>query len=854
MTTLSLLGGDWLLSFDDENDGGNAVAGLRKLEYVSGVVRTSNEVYSAVADAADEFQAMGFRNPMLPVTPNAYTMENFYFIPRSSTEKLKEGAISANWSLTGTRAGDGVLRKEYVVGLGSNFVAGDIGKQVVQGLDTGTLLDYDIDPDGTLVAWIRPDDPSADTFAATGSMSVVADSGTGVPDTTSAAVSGFKQLSAVQAIGSVPTATEVYVLQNRIKLSDHATNTDQWWATDSTVSLGIISILVEVLDSGASNDPTVDGIAQGDVEVFARRYTSLYDHFRLNVASGGFQALPLASSPDINNTTGYRTTGTLSGVTGTFTVGNGIYAGASWVTATARGVITETNANSDLEYYLVGTEVGALPDFSNTQSIQEYDFATSADGDADATTGTIANNLGGPTDATSGEGGTVTITIGTTTFDFDGDATAEPWSITVDAQSNVPIAKVYERLKYVTRRGSDNTFWTTVATSVPGETYRGLESQVQYNTPSGTFTQGDDIDISAKPNYSARVFSVNTTDTYVMLTDQQTSIQVVATADVLRDEALDTVTVDSTPDTFTSPKQSPFGTFTGTQIFGARGVLFTNIDINPQAYILSDDNGVLRSPPNTVSFTVNNTLSGDRVLVARDTGTSGIIDKDQFGGLATPAVGYNQLGDNVIRMAGTIDSEVPAAAYVRVVETTLQEEHHYVYESRTAQALGEFTLKALTGGNTGTATAGSSTTQLVDDGRNFVSDGVEVGMMVRNTTALKTTHVWEVTGFATAGLTSNDTLLLRALYGTPDDFDTSDTYEINLLIQTYANTDDAFDLILDIEATTTSASNTFVQSTLFDVVVNVRQGKVILPFTQNTSVTSAGGSVTVVRQPDTIAT
>ena len=74
----------------------------------------------------------------------------------------------------------------------------------------------------------------------------------------------------------------------------------------------------------------------------------------------------MASSPDINNTTGYRTTGTLSGITGTFTVGNGIYAGASWATATARGVITETNTNTELEYYLVGTEDGALPAFSNT--------------------------------------------------------------------------------------------------------------------------------------------------------------------------------------------------------------------------------------------------------------------------------------------------------------------------------------------------------------------------------------------------------------------------------------------------------------------------------------------------------
>ncbi|MHC4736560.1 MAG: hypothetical protein ACYTDW_19200, partial [Planctomycetota bacterium] len=83
---------------------------------------------------------------------------------------------------------------------------------------------------------------------------------------------------------------------------------------------------------------------------------------------------------------------------------------------------------------------------------------------------------------------------------------------------------------------------------------------------------------------------------------------------------------------FTSPKASPFGTFTGSQIFGARGVAFINpASADVQAYILTDDIGTLNTPPNTVSFT--------GILVARDTGTSGIIDKDQFGGMTTASQG-----------------------------------------------------------------------------------------------------------------------------------------------------------------------------------------------------------------------
>ena len=113
MTTLSLLGGDFEILFDDETVGGNAVAGMRMIRRASGASNTvydTNALYSDIAAKADEFRAIGFRNPMLPVTPNAYTLENKYFMPRSSMEFLKDGAIEADWALA---SGDGVIMKEY---------------------------------------------------------------------------------------------------------------------------------------------------------------------------------------------------------------------------------------------------------------------------------------------------------------------------------------------------------------------------------------------------------------------------------------------------------------------------------------------------------------------------------------------------------------------------------------------------------------------------------------------------------------------------------------------------------------------------------------------------------------------
>jgi hypothetical protein len=852
MTAISILNGDWEILLDDEknqNGGTLATAGMRTIQkaVASPTIVTTRTLYSAVAEAMDDFIAMGFRNGMLPTTPNAFTLENFYFMPRSSAEFLKEGAITANWALTGTRTGDGVLKKTYSGG--TAFILTDIGRRVTEGAFTGTLLDYDQDPDGTTVAWIRPDDPSTDVFTGTGALSVTGDGGTGASTSSTAAISGATQWSAVQAIGAVPTATEVYIYQDRIKLPS-SNGSFQWWTTDATASLGIISILVQVKNSGVT-------IADGDVEVFARRYTSLYDNFRLNVVGGGFSALPLASAPDINNTTGYWNSGTLTGVSGTPTVGNGIYVGASWAAATAKGVITAANGTTDIDWY----EIGDLTAIGSTTAITGYDFDTQANDGFSATTGTVAATSGGPTDATSGEGGTVAVSIGGFLIDHDGDSNNEPYSVQVDAQTNVPIAKVYERIKYITRRGATAVDLFGAGVNVPGESYRGLDGIFEYDANTSAMNEGEDVDtITGGNTWTARLLHQNTTNspTYITVTDQQTSLDSVIDNNVISDEGgagVRDVTVHAGGtvglETFTSPKSSPFGTFTGTQIFGARGVAFVNPGSgDAQSYILTDDLGILNSPPNTVTFTITNTAAGDRVYVARDTGTAGIINKDQFGGMDTPAGTYNGVGDQEVRAAGTVDPEVPASGYVRVVETTKRQEHRYVYSSRTTGLNGVFTLltaSSFTGAATATDATGPVYT-LTSTGKTFQSQNVEPGMLIRNTTTGDFFEVVDVTSETTI-----DCVEIHDSVGAGNGWTNLDNYEINRLIQNYTTGDNLYDLILDAEATTTSINNTFVQSTLFDVVVNVRQGKIILPFTLNQAQGASDTTVTVVRQPDTIA-
>ncbi len=865
MSVITILNGDWQILFDDENNqngGTNAVAGMRTVRHTgnSETVYTTNQLYSAVADAADDFVAMGFKNPMLPVTPNEYTMENQYFIPRSSTQYLKEGAIRADWSLVGATRGDGVLKVVYSGG--NPFVSGDIGRQVVQSgtNDSGTLLDFDRDQDGSFVAWVRPDNPSDDTFSGTGSISVVADGGTGVSGTSVAGKSGEHVFAAIQAIGSVTTATSVFTIQDRQKIQGWGQDdTFQWWETDSEASLGIISILLQVKDSG-------DLVADGDVEIFARPYTALFDNFRLNVAGGGFSALPLASSPDINNTTGYRTVTGSSG-SGSFTVGNGIYFGANFASATKRGVITAVSGSSSapvISYYLIGD----LTDFSGGESIQEYDFVTAADGDGTCTIGTPVDTVGGPTDNNAGQGGAVTVTLGHVDFDHTGDGVSEPYSITVDC-NGAPISKVYEKIKYITRRGASKAELFGVGVDQPGETYRGIDTFVEYTNSTGTMTDGDNLVKDPTDGYSSRLVaqSASTSPKYITIMDTQTSIKSVSDGDNIDDESGDTIEAQSTGGggTFgivnvTSPKQSPFGTFTGTQIFGARGVLFTNTaGPDVQAYILTDDFGNLNSPPNSVGFTVSNTAPLDRVLVARDTGVAGVIDKDQFGGLNAASA-----GDSSLTVSGGVDTEVPPVGYLRVVDTTpvlsrmgrveTQQEHKYEYSSRSTGAGGSFTLTSVTN-NSGSADS-TSAVQLTDAGANWSTGGspVKVGMLVRNTS---TGDVWEV-----ASVISDTALSVIQLYGSGTggvgdaEWTSGDGYEINKVITAYGSTDLIYDLILDLEAVGATAQNSFTKTlgANFGVVVNVRQGKVILPFTLNQSQGDGTTTVTVVRQPDNIAT
>ncbi|MCU0963549.1 MAG: hypothetical protein MUF08_00495 [Burkholderiaceae bacterium] len=113
-------------------------------------------------------------------------------------------------------------------------------------------------------------------------------------------------------------------------------------------------------------------------------------------------------------------------------------------------------------------------------------------------------------------------------------------------------------------------------------------------------------------------------------------------------------------------KVSPFGSFAGGKLFGARGVWLTNVS-DPNNRSLVDNNNVTRTPPVQMTVSVTGVAASDRVLVAR--ATAGVINKAQFTILSTTA--------SSVTVTTTPAADIPTGAHVLRIGDT-----RYTYTSR----------------------------------------------------------------------------------------------------------------------------------------------------------------------------
>ena len=817
---------NWTVFYSDDAGAGN---GYKQIRWTGAGApesntNTVNALYSALADLfsiPDQINAND-TIPIQAVTPTVYNIGSFdagdlepWFIDPVSIQHLTGGSLqSVNWSrdLSARTGSRGIYR---VTRSGANIVSGDVGATISHATgDTGYLLYVD----GASL-WIRPTgNTSADDWTDT-SGNITCNSHIDIQ--TAAGVTNERLWSNIYSIGTIEDNTQLYVTQN-------FTTFTSFWGT------GHIDRLFLVNDGFASGL-----IDSGYLTVFARQYTKLYDHYFADASAGGRNPIPLATSADVNNTTGTYTM-TVAGVSGTFTVGNYIYnstGGLTWTTTDKKGVITAVSGN-DITYYLIGN----LTNFSaGTDDTQEY--TGTGLGDASATSISAVVDAGprvtpGPAD--------LTVTFGYISRDIGDGLGFTPYSVEVDLLTSINLANAYQRLKYLTRRGStgdiDNGSQTVV-----GEQYLGVgDILLPYDAQSTAFTQGETVNgqTSGATGIVTSDQDDGTTGTLVLRNVRGTFTD---NENIRNGATVRAVTnIPSGATTITPVKVSPFGTKAGNNFFGARGVWLKQVPgADANNYELTDNNGTRHAPPASIAVTVNGVVSGDRVSVFRASDTNGTINKTYM----TSDNAANVAGDTTF-VVNAIPTDTPSAGQLRVVNNPNPTEHRFRYASWSGTT---FTL-ITTGIPNGTIDAIGDVT-----GRSFRATNANLanilpGDLVRNTSDGVPGSWALVVSVTLISGTTYEVVHSPLQGGTENDWDVGDGYSFNNLPVDYINADTAYAPYLDQTATGTSVSTSVTYSTDRNISTQVRK-KGIIPFTANNiSLTSSGYTATAVRTTDSIVT
>jgi len=252
-------------------------------------VYSVNALYSYLQDTFDELGQMDDKVPMSAQTPTDYTMINEWFLDEVSIKYLTGGAIKTDGWLRAEGSNTGIIQIAYDSG---TPVSTDIGLPVVEETDSDTGTCLFIDTTRSLI-WIRPgSSAAANSFDSTAGHNVDFTGGTqNISRTAAAATSGENLWANVYTLGTIQTSPypQVYVFQNGTSISE--------WSTLTNWDRGHIDVLVRVKEMGTE----IDGAS---ITVFARQGGNSYDHFAIDLTSGGRNAVPLSTATDLNYTTG----------------------------------------------------------------------------------------------------------------------------------------------------------------------------------------------------------------------------------------------------------------------------------------------------------------------------------------------------------------------------------------------------------------------------------------------------------------------------------------------------------------------------------------------------------------------
>ena len=430
----------------------------KRLTHTSGsTVYSSNALYTYIMNTFDELEQMDDTVPMSAQTPTDYTLINSWFVDDDSFKYLKSGAVKT----------DGQINDIRIISLSStdyvNAVTGDIGKIVTGGStgDTGTLLAYN---NISRKWWVRIVD-SGDLFD-NASEALTISSGTGSGNMSAISLTGENLWANIYTLGTIEqhaNEEQIYVIQNGSSLSE-------WWPDTATPSVRHIDVLIKVKEAGVEID-------SGKITVFLRNYPStgnadLYDHFEIDLTAGGRNAVPLATSPDLNNTTAQATVAGYTDISVVF------------VNATiAHGAITG-GPYTDFETITGGTSNATGKFIKETGGVMTL-------GNVNGTFQSGETLTGGASGAVSTSSAGMVVSR-TTTKNFE-QGSSYNYSVIVNCATR-PLSQVYEYLKYISRE-NENTFYsygtkyssaTLSVNKLPGEQY--ITPFIDYDTPTNTFS------------------------------------------------------------------------------------------------------------------------------------------------------------------------------------------------------------------------------------------------------------------------------------------------------------------------------------------------------------------------------
>ena len=509
----------------------------------------------------------------------------------------------------------------------------------------------------------------------------------------------YQTLGSVEGIGdTVYAATtplpQFYIEQNGSVISP-------WWITGHVDVLGKVKT-----NTNPATTATADGVLinSGTITLFNRNYGDTYDHFQTTTIAG-VAPVPLATSSDLNNTTGTHTMSFDGGTaTQALTVGEEIVkTNPGGTDPTKRGIVTSYSSSDDgvtgtIGYILTGATQFADNDVVTGQTSTFNKTVAGTPTTLVAGYGTrivvatvqrdVTYNAG--TGAAFQEGETVTWNAGADSAILmnDSNPTGATGIVTLGNVSTLANLADADVITDGTRSVTVNVTIDSVSTIVrdigDGDGDEPYNAVIYLNRDA----QGNGDTLARMyewVKYRTRSLETTGEPEYDLLggKDNETAVQ----GRLYITQAL----------TYPLVKASPLGTFAGGTFFGAQGIFVQDMaSADIRSYQLIDANGEVRNPPNLQSLTVSGLVSGDRVAVFRLTGAGGTIDTSEYL-LDTEATDHNGSGDVVVQVTTALTADTPNqtgnpgfTGVVRLYNATTQLYDSYDYTSVTAASPGRF--------------------------------------------------------------------------------------------------------------------------------------------------------------------